>query len=80
MEKQPLIDEIYYRTKSLTGSKETKSKSVYALIMELNHMNEISNLIKIRNKYQGILENGVNFEISIKKNSILYYDLNLKLS
>jgi hypothetical protein len=79
MGKQPLIEEIYDRTKELTGFKMIKNKSIYDLIMELNHLNEISDLTIKRNKYNGALVNGVNFEISVKKNTI-YYDLNLKLS
>jgi hypothetical protein len=79
MGKQPLIEEIYDKTKTLTGSKRIKSKSVYDLLIELNSINEIIDLTKLKNKYQGELLNGVNFEISIKKNSS-FYDLNLKLS
>lgn len=79
MGKQPLIEEIYDRTKNLIGFKVIKNKSIHDLIMELNCINDISELTIKKNKYQGALSNGVSFEISVKKNSI-YYDLNLKLS
>ena len=79
MGKQPLIDEIYNRTKSLIGTKVIKHKSIHDLIMELNCINDISELTIKNNKYKGALVNGVNFEISVKKITT-YYNLNLKLS
>lgn len=79
MENETLIAEIYDRTKTLTGTKKIRNKAVYDLLIELNSINEIHDLTKLKNKYQGELLNGVNFEISVKK-TILFYDLNLKLS
>ena len=72
-------EEIYEKTKNLTGYKKAKSTSIYNLILELNSIDIIDEFTVNNNKYTGNLSNGINFEISIKKESLLY-NLNLKLS